>query len=103
MSTTPPPKPPNPAPLTKPETNRLDYIRACAERGQLGLGVTTRKSDNSRAVLICTLHKTTDPADPAPYHIYPVAELLPIDHETDAYHNPADEPDDVPSQPGDPS
>lgn len=94
---------PNPAPLTKPETNRLDHIRAAALAGRLGLVVTTRKSDNSRAVLICTLHKSTDPADPTPYHIYPVGELLPLGHETDAYHNPTDEPDDVPSQPGDPS
>ena len=92
-----------PEPLTKPETDRLDHIRACAAHGRLGLVVTTRKSDNSRAVLIAALHQSKDPNDPTPYHIYPVGELLPIDHETSAYNNPADEPDDVPSQPGDPS
>lgn len=57
--------------------------------------VTTRKSDNSRVVLLATLHKSSDPNDPAPYNIYPVAELLPIDHETEAFHDPAtlDTPD----------
>jgi hypothetical protein len=93
------PQPSHPAPLTKPETDRLDYIIACAKRGQFGLVVTTRKSDNSRVVLFATLQKSDDPNDPTPYHIYPVAELLPIDHETDAYHSPYDTPDTPDAQP----
>lgn len=87
------PQPARPAPLTKLETDRLDYITACAKRNALGLVVTTRRSDNSRVVLLATMHKSGDPDDPAPYNIYPVAELLPPDHETDAYRPPLDEPE----------
>lgn len=87
------PQPARPAPLTKLETDRLDYITACAKRNALGLVATTRRSDNSRVVLLATMHKSGDPDDPALHNIYPVAELLPPDRETDVYHSPFDTPD----------
>ena len=89
-----------PAPLTTPETARLDYIIACAKDKRLGMIVTTRKSDNSRVVLLAAMYKSSDPDDPAPYHIFPVAEFLPLNEEISAYNDPStfdtpDSPDDA--------
>ena len=57
--------------------------------------VTTRKSDNSRVVLLAALHKSSDPNDPTPYNIFPVAEVLPFGDDLSAYNDPAtlDTPD----------